>query len=168
MLLGHLYTVKTNLSTFTQIFFISSSVLKTCLYPGMKSIRVWTADRLSRTKGARKVFRPVLMCHQLITSASPRPRGPEGPPCPRHQGSFVPAGRGTSPKHPSLLSTGSDYSWLRGFGAGLFVRPRANSGVLGNAHLRESKPRAAGPNPRIPAAVLRTSQKRLPSTPTNR
>lgn len=31
----------------------------------------------------------------------------------------------------------------------MFTRPHANSGVPGNTHLRERKPRAAGPNPSL-------------------
>lgn len=167
VLLGHLHTVKTNLSNLHKYFSLAV-LFKDGFIPRDEILfgyELQTGWEEAKVPG--RSSRPGLMCHTLITSASPQPRDPERPPCPRHQASFVLAGRGTSPKHPSPLCTGGDYAWLRGFGAGLFVRPRANSGVPGNAHLRESKPRAAGPNPRIPASVLRTSQRRFPSTLTN-
>lgn len=167
VLVGHLYTVKTNLSTFTQIFFINSSVLKMGLYPGIypNPIRVWTAETLSRSKGPWKVFQAcadVSQTHPQRQPPTPWPGGAALPPAPglARPGRTWNISQASIPiiHRQRLLVTQRIWGWL-------FVRPRANSGVPGNAHLRESQPRAAGLNPRIPAAVLRTSQ-RFPSTPT--
>lgn len=70
MLLGHLYTVKTNLSTFTQIFFISSSVLKMGLYPGKKSYSGMKWEQAEQKQRSLEGLPGLCWC---VTTSSPVP-----------------------------------------------------------------------------------------------